>query len=107
MLRTPQRDSKGPHTMTRTWPFFATRTLVMVVVGFALAAPVKVHGAEADQAGSLREIVVEAARQLLDLVNKQPVSIGEFTATGKRNLNSGPELVALLKEELSRLKAVV
>lgn len=77
----------------------------LILLGLTLVLPL--HGAEAKEFGTLREIVADAAKELLELVNGQPVSIGEFRAVGKRNLNSGPEIEVLLRKSLKEMMAVV
>lgn len=61
-------------------------------------------GAEPPTVGQLKEAVNEASVEIMKTVGDKKVSVGEFTATGKRNLNSGPLVAELLKEKLENLK---
>jgi len=61
-------------------------------------------GAEPPTVGQLKEVVNEASVEIMKTIGESKVSVGEFTATGKRNLNSGPVVAELLKDKLENLK---
>lgn len=61
-------------------------------------------GAEPPTVGQLKDVVNQASVEIMKTVGDKKVSVGEFTATGKRNLNSGPLVAELLKENLENLK---
>src|SRR5437773_12052286 len=61
--------------------------------------------AQAEDSGSLQDVLRSAAAEVLKLVKDKPVSVGQITPTGLPDANGGPALGELLRGELEALRA--